>query len=141
MTAKKIPIIMALGSMDATQSGSPWPGYIQQAIDSLKTTYADSNVYKVIFPYNGLGSHPHATQHADMALQLTNFIIGNIGGFSLHPGDINNDGRVNNQDFAMLGNRWLQINCGPCGGADLTGDNDVTMDDVLTLTDYWLNVY
>ena len=53
MAAKNIPIILALGSMDATQSGSPWPGYIQQAIDSLHNTYSDNNVYRVIFPFDG----------------------------------------------------------------------------------------
>jgi hypothetical protein len=141
MAAKKIPVIMALGSMDATQSGSFWPGYIQQAIDSLKNTYSDNNIYKVIFPYNGLGSHPHAPQHAAMAQQLTNFVIANIPGFSLHIGDINNDFSIDFLDFAILANHWLQTNCGPCGGADLTGDNDVTMDDVSVLAQNWLSSF
>ncbi len=141
MAAKKIPIIMALGSMDATQAGSPWPGYIQQAIDSLKNTYSDNNVYTTIFPFDGLWTHPHAPQHAAMAQQLTDFIIANIPGFSLHIGDINNDGFINFSDFAMLSNHMYETGCGPCAGADLSGDNNVTMADVLILAENWLNDY
>ena len=110
-TAKKIPIILALGDMKATQSGSLWPGYIQLAIDSLQSTYSDYNVYKVIFPYNNLNTHPHALQHAIMAQQLTAFIISTIPGFSLYLGDLNNDGYVNNLDFALLSNHWLEMGC------------------------------
>jgi hypothetical protein len=139
MTAKKIPIIMALGSMDATHPDSLWPGYIQQAIDSLQSTYSDNNVYKVIFPFDWLWTHPHAPQHAAMAQQLTNFVIANIPGFSLHIADLNNDMHVNSLDFALLANQWLKKDCGPCGGADLTGDNNVTLADVLILAENWLN--
>jgi hypothetical protein len=141
MAAKNIPIILALGSMDATQDGSPWPGYIQQAIDSLNNTYSDFNVYTTIFPFDGLWTHPHAPQHAAMAQQLTDFIIANIPGFSLHLGDINNDGHVDSLDYALLSNHWLETGCGPCEGADLSGDNNVTMADVLIFTENWLNDY
>ncbi len=135
MAAKKIPIIMALGSMDATQAGSPWPGYIQQAIDSLKTTYSDNNVYKVIFPFIGIYSHPHATHHAAMAQQLTDFIKLNIPGFN---GDINGDGLVNFLDFSLLGRQWQQTGCGSCAGADLSGDSNITMTDVSIFAKNWL---
>ena len=141
MAAKKIPIILALGSMDATQAGSPWPGYIQQAIDSLNSTYSDYNVYKVIFPFDGLWTHPHAPQHAAMAQQLTNFIITNIPGFSLHLADINNDEHVDFLDFALLANQWLETDCGPCAGADLSGDSNVTMEDVSVFAQNWLIDY
>jgi hypothetical protein len=138
MTAKKIPVILALGSMDATYSGSPWPGYIQQAIDSLHSTYTDNNVYKVIFPWCGIWAHPHAPQHATMAQQLTDFIKLNIPGFN---GDINGDGLVNFLDFSLLGQQWGQTGCGSCAGADLSGDNNVTMADVLILAKNWLSDY
>jgi hypothetical protein len=140
-TAKKIPVILALGSMDATYPGSPWPGYIQQAVDSLHTTYSDNNVYKVIFPWCGIWAHPHAPQHAAMAQQLTDFIIDNIPGFSLHIGDISNDGYIDFSDFALLSNHWLETSCGPCAGADLTGDNNVTIDDVSVFAENWLEDY
>jgi hypothetical protein len=141
MAAKNIPIILAIGCMDATYPGSPWPGYIQQAIDSLNNTYSDYNVYKVIFPFGGIWAHPHASQHAAMAQQLTDFIIDNIPGFTLHLGDINNDGHVNNFDFALLASHWLETTCGTCAGADLTGDNSVTTFDVLVLAENWLDDY
>ena len=32
----KAHIICALGNMDATRQGSPWPGYIEQAVAELK---------------------------------------------------------------------------------------------------------
>jgi hypothetical protein len=141
MAQKNIPIILVLGSMDATRFDSPWPGYIQQAIDSLKNTYSDNNVYTTIFPFDGLWTHPHAPQHAAMAQQLTDFIIANIPGFSLHIGDINNDGFINFSDFALLSNHMYETGCGPCAGADLSGDNNVTMADVLILAENWLNDY
>ena len=72
-------IIFALGSMNATAPGKPWPDYLQNAVDTLNTTYNDPNVYSVIFPYDGLGTHPHAPQHEDMATQLTTFIEGITG--------------------------------------------------------------
>ena len=127
--------------MDATHPDSPWPGYIQQAIDSLQSTYSDNNVYKVIFPFDWLWTHPHAPQHAAMAQQLTDFIIANIPGFSLHLADLNNDGVVNFLDFALLANHMYETDCGPCAGADLSGDNDVTMADFSILADNWLNDY
>jgi hypothetical protein len=141
MASKNIPIILVLGSMDATRAGSPWPGYIQQAIDSLKNTYSDNNVYTTIFPFDGLWTHPHAPQHAANAQQLTNFIIANIPGFSLHTGDISNDGIIDFLDFAMLANHWLETDCGPCAGADLSGDNNVTMADVGIFAENWLKDY
>ena len=72
-------IIFALGSMNATAPGKPWPGYLENAVDTLNTTYSDPDVYSVIFPYDGLGTHPHAPEHEDMATQLTTFIEGITG--------------------------------------------------------------
>jgi hypothetical protein len=45
---------------------------------------------------------------------------------------------VNLADVALLADRWMDIDCGFCGGADFTGDNDVTVDDLLILTANWL---
>jgi hypothetical protein len=52
--------------------------------------------------------------------------------------DIDHDSDVNFTDFARLGSRWLDTVCDDCGGADLTGDGRVDMDDLLTFTDQWL---
>jgi hypothetical protein len=138
MAAKKIPIILTLGSMDATRFDSPWPGYIQQAITALQNTYSDNNVYTTIFPFDELWTHPHAPQHAAMAQQLTDFIKLNIPGFN---GDINGDGLVNFLDFSLLGQQWQQTGCGLCNGADLSGDNNVTLADVSIFAKNWLSDY
>ena len=80
-------------------------------------------------------------QHAAMAQQLTNFIIANIPGFSLHLADLNNDGVINFLDFALFSSHWLETDCGPCAGADLSGDNNVTMEDVSVFAENWLQDY
>ena len=54
-------------------------------------------------------------------------------------GDINGDGLVNFLDFSLLGQQWGQTGCGSCSGADLSGDNNVTMADVLILAKNWLS--
>lgn len=97
-------IIFALGSMSAVADGSPWPQYVQNAVDVLNVTYGDLKVYSCIFPYQGFYSHPHAPQHEDMAAQLTAFILDNI------PNDLNNDRNVNYLDFGMVGLNWLADN-------------------------------
>jgi hypothetical protein len=67
-------IICALGSMDATREGSPWPGYIQKAVDQLH----DSKMYTHFFPYkNGYG-HPNVAEQKIMADSLIEFIEKNI---------------------------------------------------------------
>ena len=40
-------IICVLGNMDAVQPGSPWPGYIEKAVASLR----DKKIYTHFFPY------------------------------------------------------------------------------------------
>ncbi|MHC4257835.1 MAG: GDSL-type esterase/lipase family protein [Planctomycetota bacterium] len=131
-------IILALGSMNATASASPWPGYLQNAVDQLNTTYGDAKVYSLIFPYSG-NPHPTVARHAVMATQLTEFINTSIPDPWLQNGDINQDGDVNNADFSKLSQQWQQTGCGDCGGADLTGDGQVTMADFLVLSENWLN--
>jgi hypothetical protein len=129
-------IILALGSMNATQSNSPWPGYLKYAVSELNSTYSDPKVYSLIFPYSG-NPHPTVARHADMAEQLTAFIKSNIPGFGNGP-DINTDGYVNNIDLAVLGSQWRKTDCGTCGGADIIGDGDVNIDDLLVIANDWL---
>ena len=66
-----VDIVLALGSMAATQVGSPWPGYIESAIETLRNEHGDDKVTSLIFPYDGLGTHPHLPEHTAMADQLT----------------------------------------------------------------------
>jgi hypothetical protein len=131
-------IIFALGSMDAVDTGSPWPGYQQNAVNQLNTVHGDAKVYHLVFPYSG-GPHPIASKQAVMATQLTEFINTSIPDPWIQNGDINLDGDVNNADFSKLSQQWQQTGCGDCGGADLTGDGNVTIADFLVLAQNWLN--
>jgi hypothetical protein len=40
--------------------------------------------------------------------------------------------------IARFGAHWLDTNCGTCGGADLDGDQNVTLTDLQLICDYWL---
>jgi len=53
-------------------------------------------------------------------------------------GDIDSNGRVDFADFALLAAHWRHTNCGQCGGADLTKDGKVNIDDLRRFTDNWL---
>jgi hypothetical protein len=69
-----VHIVLALGSMAASQPGSAWPGYIEAAIDILKNSYGDFRVTSCIFPYDELGKHPDLPAHTAMANQLTTHV-------------------------------------------------------------------
>ena len=70
----KASIICALGSMDATQKGSRWPGYIETAVKGL----GDSKIYTHFFPYKNTGGHPKVAEQKAMADDLIGFIDKNI---------------------------------------------------------------
>ena len=70
----KAAIFCALGNMDATQIGSPWPGYIQKAVQKLSTEKNDKNIYSLMFPYKNTPSHPTISEHKQMSDSLTAFI-------------------------------------------------------------------
>lgn len=70
----KASIICALGNMDATRPGSPWPGYIEQAVAELK----DKRIYTHFFPYKNTKGHPNAAEQQAMADDLIGFIGKNI---------------------------------------------------------------
>ena len=52
--------------------------------------------------------------------------------------DLNNDRKVNLADFSMFAQWWLETNCNECGGADLTGDGEVGLEDLYEFTSNWL---
>ncbi|NOW95163.1 SGNH/GDSL hydrolase family protein [Mucilaginibacter sp. SG564] len=66
----KAQIICALGSMDATKAGSPWPGYIEKAVASLN----DKAIYTHFFPFKNTPGHPSAKEQQVMADDLISFI-------------------------------------------------------------------
>lgn len=67
-------IICILGSMDATKPGSPWPGYMQKAVDGL----SDKKIYTHPIPYKNTPGHPSAKEQQAMADDLIAFIEQNI---------------------------------------------------------------
>jgi hypothetical protein len=69
------PIICTLGSMDATREGSPWPGYVNKAVESLD----EENIYTLFFPYINKDGHPRVDDNKKMADQLIAFIEQNFG--------------------------------------------------------------
>lgn len=51
-------------------------------------------------------------------------------------------GQLGLLDFAELASRWLESNCvdtPPCSGTDLNGDGDLTVNDLMILSENWLN--
>lgn len=66
----KAQIICALGSMDATKAGSPWPGYIEKAVTSLN----DKAIHTHFFPFKNTPGHPSAKEQQAMADDLISFI-------------------------------------------------------------------
>lgn len=63
-------IICALGNMNATEAGSKWPGYIEQAVAGLK----DVKIHTVFFPYKNTPGHPNKQEQQAMADTLIRFI-------------------------------------------------------------------
>ncbi|MEO6849223.1 MAG: SGNH/GDSL hydrolase family protein, partial [Mucilaginibacter sp.] len=66
----KAQIICTLGSMDATKQGSPWPGYIEKAVEQMK----DKNIYAHSIPYKNTPGHPNVKEQQAMADDLIAFI-------------------------------------------------------------------
>lgn len=72
-------IVCALGSMDATRPGSPWPGYVRSAVEQLRKERGDERIGTVFFPYTGYGQHPRVHHHRANAARLTGFIREKMG--------------------------------------------------------------
>lgn len=67
-------IICALGSMDATREGSPWPTYVQTAVSQMN----DKKIFTHFFKFKNGPGHPKATEQKVMADDLIQFIDKNI---------------------------------------------------------------
>lgn len=73
-TYPKAQIICALGNMDATRTGSVWPGYIEQAVKNLN----DKQIYTHMFPFKNTPGHPRVAEQQAIATDLINFIDKNV---------------------------------------------------------------
>jgi len=71
---KNAYIICMLGNMDITKQGSPWPGYVQKAVDSMN----DPMIYTLFVPYKNTKGHPKVKEQKAMANMLIKFIDKNI---------------------------------------------------------------
>ena len=69
-TYPKAQIICMLGNMDITKKGSPWPGYVQKAVNELH----DQKIVTFFAPYKNTGGHPKVKEQAAMANGLIQFI-------------------------------------------------------------------
>jgi carbohydrate esterase-like protein/GDSL-like lipase/acylhydrolase family protein len=63
-------IICALGNMDATAKGSPWPAYVDSAVAQLH----DARIYTHFFEYKNTDGHPKVEEQKAMANSLILFI-------------------------------------------------------------------
>lgn len=66
----KAHIICALGNMDITREGSPWPGYVKKAVVLLN----DAKIYSHMFPYKKSPGHPNVKEQQAMAESLIAFM-------------------------------------------------------------------
>jgi hypothetical protein len=69
-TYPKAQIICMLGSMDITKEGSPWPGYVQKAVDELH----DKKLFAYFAPYKNTPGHPKVKEQVVLADGLIEFI-------------------------------------------------------------------
>ncbi len=66
----KAKIICMLGNMDITRKGSPWPGYVKEAVRRLH----DSAIYTLFVPYKKTPGHPGLKEQKVLADSLIRLI-------------------------------------------------------------------
>lgn len=67
-------IICTMGGMDITREGSPWPGYVEKAVEQMN----DEKVFTYFMPFKNTPGHPNVEEQAVMAEGLIKFIEENI---------------------------------------------------------------
>lgn len=72
-------IVCALGSMDATRPGSPWPGYVTAAVARQRRENGDRRIATLFLPFSGYGQHPRVRHHQANAARLAAFIGEKMG--------------------------------------------------------------
>lgn len=69
-TYPKAQIICMLGNMDITKDGSPWPGYVKEAVAQLH----DSKIFTYFAPYKNTPGHPKEAEQKVLADGLIKFM-------------------------------------------------------------------
>lgn len=73
-------IVCSLGSMDATKGGSPWPGYIEGAVQYMRNYDNDTKIGTYFFPFDASWTkHPRVRHHAVMGQNLAAYINDKMG--------------------------------------------------------------
>jgi len=72
-------IVCALGSMEATRAGSPWPGYVKSAVERMRRQDGEQRIDTLFFEFTGYGQHPRVRQHQENAAKLAAFIKARMG--------------------------------------------------------------
>ncbi|UXX79903.1 GDSL-type esterase/lipase family protein [Reichenbachiella carrageenanivorans] len=67
-------IVCLLGNMNVTQAGSPWPGYVAQAVALL----GDDRIYAHAVPFKETPGHPNRAEQELLAESLITFINNHI---------------------------------------------------------------
>ena len=101
--------------------------------------YIDSDVEPFYEPY--LARVPYDSNEVIDAMCLSTPVLYPDNDLALPLSIIWTATRVNFVDFAEFATHWLESNCAfPdwCGGADFTGDGNVTMEDLLMFCNNWL---
>ena len=75
----KAYFICALGSMDATKTGSKWPGYVSAAVEKIRQEDPQAKIDTLFFEFTGYGAHPRVAQHRANAAKLTALIREKMG--------------------------------------------------------------
>lgn len=75
----KAYIVCALGSMEATRAGSPWPGYVTAAVERMRKEEGERRIDTLFFEFTGYGQHPRVRQHQENGAKLAAFIRAKMG--------------------------------------------------------------
>jgi len=66
-------IICMLGNMDITAKGSPWPGYVEAAVQAMRAG-GDRRIYSLVVPYKNTSGHPDIAEQRVLAQALVSRI-------------------------------------------------------------------
>jgi lysophospholipase L1-like esterase len=69
-------LVAALGSMDASEEGNPWPNYLEEAVSRHQAASSDQRITTHLFPFINEKRHPNAEEAKQMAESLASLLEG-----------------------------------------------------------------